>query len=77
MNYFLIYIKEFFRTKEKIWNIRIKFSKIRNRKYKKNKEIERLQEEVQKFRKKTKESSINCPWPEEFVKDGKNYLNLL
>ena len=38
---------------------------------KKNKEIQRLQEEIQKFRKITNDASTDYPWPEEFCERWK------
>ena len=57
------------RNKYEILELKYHKSEIENTK--KNKEIERLQEEIQKFRKITNDASTDYPWPEEFCERWK------
>jgi len=57
--------------KKKYEQIEIKLHKSEIENTKKNKEIQRLQNELQKFRKLTNDASTDYPWPEEFCERWK------
>ena len=57
--------------KKKYEQIEIKLHKSEIENTKKSKEIQRLQNELQKFRKLTNDASTDYPWPEEFCERWK------
>ena len=62
--------------KKKYEQIEIKLHKSEIENTKKNKEIQRLQNELQKFRKLTNDASTDYPWPERDISDKNNDNNI-
>ena len=57
---------EFSELRKKYELLEVNLHKFEIENTKKNKEIQRLQEELQKYRKLTNDASTDYPWPEEF-----------
>ena len=62
---------EFSELRKKYELLEVNLHKFEIENTKKNKEIQRLQEELQKYRKLTNDASTDYPWPEEFCERWK------